>query len=525
MSEGAAKAGNTLPGDPDCPPAGLVVKSAERERLSEEANSLASLQLSPATASWLQMMAIGALSPIERFMGRADYETVRNTCRLADGSAFPMPLILPAERGGSCAEGDRVALRDSSNHLLAVLTIEETFEIAGDTSFGQTLALSGRPEILHVQQPLLFSHLYKTPAEVRRLLAEMGSGSVLATDSWDHRETGQAEQLRLESEELQACLLLNLFAASDRLDDFDSYTRLRDCANRFESSFGKRALLNYLPATVGAKSVRRILLNAIIHRNCGANYYLFEPPSLTEEAKDDPAGIPPEALPEIIAEFGMRVVVRKAAPSMSKVNRSTFSSPSPCSGGLCVWFTGLPGAGKSTIAEQLIVQLMERGRRVTLLDGDIVRTQLSRGLTFSRTDRDINVQRIGFVASEIVRHGGVAVCAAVSPYRRARSEVRRMMGDRFVEVFVDTPVDICERRDVKGFYAKARSGQIQSFTGVDDPYEPPEHPDIRIAAAETTPQEATQSVLDYLVRNGFVDKPEDGRPGHDSRPLSVTNRG
>ena len=506
MSEGAARAANALHGGPDYPPAGLVVKSAEREKLSEEANSLASLQLSPATASWLQMMAIGALSPIERFMGRADYESVRNTCRLDDGSIFPMPLILPADRGGAYTEGERVALRDSSNHLLAVLTIEETFEAASNTSFGRTLALSGRPEILQLQQPLLFSHLYKTPAEVRRLLAEMGSGSVLATDSWDHRERGQAEHLRQESEELQACLLLNLFAASDRLDDFDSYVRLRDCANRFDSSFGKRAILNYLPATVGAKTVRRILLNAIIHRNCGADYYLFEPPSAKEEPEDDPASIPPEALPEIIAESGMRAVVRKAAPSTSRVHRSISSGAPPCSAGLCVWFTGLPGAGKSTIAEQLIVQLMERGRRVTLLDGDIVRTQLSRGLTFSRTDRDINVQRIGFVASEIVRHGGVAVCAAVSPYRQARRQVRRMMGDRFVEVFVDTPVDICEQRDVKGFYAKARSGQIQSFTGVDDPYEPPEHPDIRIAAAETTPGEATRTVMDYLVRNGFVDK-------------------
>src|SRR5262249_39020069 len=146
--------------------------------------------------------------------------------------------------------------------------------------------------------------------------------------------------------------------------------------------------------------------------------------------------------------------------------------------GVCVWFTGLGGAGKSTTAEVLTVLLLEQGRQVTVLDGDVVRTHLSKGLGYSKEDRDTNIRRIGFVAAEIVRHGGVVVCAAVSPYRATRSDVRLMVGtDHFVEVFVDTPLEVCEARDTKGLYAKARRGEIKNFTGIDDPYEPPETPE------------------------------------------------
>ena len=149
--------------------------------------------------------------------------------------------------------------------------------------------------------------------------------------------------------------------------------------------------------------------------------------------------------------------------------------------GVCIWFTGLSGSGKSTTAEILTSYLLERGRQVTLLDGDVVRTHLSKGLGFSPEDRDTNILRIGFVAGEIARHGGTVICAAISPYRATRNEVRKMVGDEhFVEVFVDTPIDVCEQRDVKGLYARARRGQITGFTGVDDPYEEPINPEITL---------------------------------------------
>jgi sulfate adenylyltransferase len=173
--------------------------------------------------------------------------------------------------------------------------------------------------------------------------------------------------------------------------------------------------------------------------------------------------------------------------------------------GVCVWFTGLSGAGKSTTAEVLTVLLQEHGRQVTLLDGDVVRTHLSKGLGFSREDRDTNIRRIGFVASEIVRHGGVVLCAAVSPYRATRNDVRNMVGqDHFVEVFVDTPLEVCEQRDTKGLYARARRGEIKGFTGIDDPYEPPENPEIVLDTIAHTPEENARLILNYLIARGFV---------------------
>jgi sulfate adenylyltransferase len=173
--------------------------------------------------------------------------------------------------------------------------------------------------------------------------------------------------------------------------------------------------------------------------------------------------------------------------------------------GVCIWFTGLSGAGKSTTADILTVLLLEHGRQVTVLDGDVVRTHLSKGLGFGKEDRDINIRRIGFVASEIVRHSGIVICAAVSPYRATRSDARNMVGqDCFVEVFVDTPLEVCEKRDTKGIYAKARRGEIKGFTGIDDPYEPPLHPEIKLDTVEHTPEENARFILDYLIQQGLV---------------------
>jgi sulfate adenylyltransferase len=173
--------------------------------------------------------------------------------------------------------------------------------------------------------------------------------------------------------------------------------------------------------------------------------------------------------------------------------------------GVCIWFTGLSGAGKSTTADVLTVLLLEHGRQVTVLDGDVVRTHLSRGLGFGKEDRDTNIRRIGFVAAEIVRHGGVVICAAVSPYRATRHDVRHMVGpDQFLEVFVDTPLEVCEKRDVKGMYAKARRGEIQAFTGIDDPYEPPLQPEITLDTVTHLPEENADLILQALILRGFV---------------------
>jgi sulfate adenylyltransferase len=175
-------------------------------------------------------------------------------------------------------------------------------------------------------------------------------------------------------------------------------------------------------------------------------------------------------------------------------------------GGFCVWFTGLSGSGKTTTAEVLLGMLTGRGRTVTYLDGDVVRQHLSNGLGFSREDRDTNILRIGFVASEIIRHGGAVITAAISPYRATRDEVRKMVGsDHFIEVFVNTPIEVCEQRDVKGMYARARRGEIATFTGIDDPYEPPLNPELSLDTIHTSVEENASRIIAYLEQHGLLE--------------------
>jgi sulfate adenylyltransferase len=176
--------------------------------------------------------------------------------------------------------------------------------------------------------------------------------------------------------------------------------------------------------------------------------------------------------------------------------------------GFCIWFTGLSGSGKSATAQVLTSLLLERGREVAILDGDVVRTHLSKGLGFSKEDRDTNIIRIGFVAGEIVHAGGEVICAAISPYRATRAEARKMAGENFVEVYMNTPVEVCEGRDVKGLYAKARQamldGKPMGFTGVDDPYEPPINPEITLKGYGANPEENARKVIAYLEEQGYL---------------------
>jgi sulfate adenylyltransferase len=173
--------------------------------------------------------------------------------------------------------------------------------------------------------------------------------------------------------------------------------------------------------------------------------------------------------------------------------------------GCCIWLTGFSSAGKSTIAQVLTKHIEARNRTVTLLDGDVVRTHLSKGLGFTKPDRDANILRIGFVASEIVRHGGIAIVAAVSPYEQTRNEVRRMIGhDQFVLVHVATPLEVCERRDVKGLYARARRGELTGLTGIDDPYEAPAAPDIKLTTLDCDPNGCAALIETLLSDRGII---------------------
>ena len=189
-------------------------------------------------------------------------------------------------------------------------------------------------------------------------------------------------------------------------------------------------------------------------------------------------------------------------PAVAEILNET--SPPKFRQGLTIWFTGLSGSGKSTVAHALIERLAEYGRNVSLLDGDEIRTHLSKGLGFSKEDRDANINRVGYVAGLIAQHGGTTLCAVISPYRATRDNARKSSKGNFVEVYCDTPIEECEKRDVKGLYAKARAGEIKGFTGVDDPYEAPLAPEVTIDTSKLDVKTSADTIVAKLLELGYI---------------------
>jgi sulfate adenylyltransferase len=193
-------------------------------------------------------------------------------------------------------------------------------------------------------------------------------------------------------------------------------------------------------------------------------------------------------------------------PAVAEILRET--NPPKFLQGLTIWFTGLSGSGKSTVAHGLVERLAEYGRNVSTLDGDEIRTHLSKGLGFSKEDRDTNIRRVGYVAGLVAQHGGTTLCSVISPYRAIRDEARQMSKGNFVEIFCDTPLDVCEKRDVKGLYAKARNavaeGKPMGFTGIDDPYEAPLNPEVTIDTSKLNVEQSVDAIIQKLLELGYV---------------------
>jgi sulfate adenylyltransferase len=400
-----------------------------------------------------------------------------------------------------------------------------------------------------------FKNLRFTPAELRRELARRGWRSVVGFQTRNPLHRAHLEMMVRAATHVGAHLLLHPSVGMSMPGDIDHYVRVR-CYEAIRPYFPPDlVLVSLLNLAMRMAGPREAVWHALIRRNHGCTHFIvgrdhagpgqdargtpFYPPYAAQEAvarfadeigiglvpfqemvyvknrvqycslnelgpKDQIESISgtevrrrlrenleiPEwfSFPEVIAEL------RKAFPPRSRQ-------------GLTLFFTGLSGAGKSTIAHVLLSKFRELGTRpVTLLDGDIVRRNLSSELGFSREHRDLNIQRIGFVANEITRNGGIAICAPIAPYAQARRQVRELISTSggFFEVHVATPLEICEQRDRKGLYAKARAGLIQQFTGISDPYEAPEHPEIRLETTTLSAEDCAQTIILYLEREGFL---------------------
>lgn len=418
-----------------------------------------------------------------------------------------------------------------------------------------SLNISGKLEVFALPAHYDFQNLRLTPAQVRDRLLALGNHNVVAFQTRNPLHRAHEEITTRAATQIDATLLLHPVVGLTKPGDVDHFTRVRSykvLADRYYDR--QRTVLALLPLAMRMAGPREAVWHGIIRRNFGANHFIvgrdhaspgldsnnnpfygpYEAQELFEKHQHD-IGVQMIPFPELVYlpdedrfEDATRIPHGRSTRSLSGTTvREDYldrgralpdwftraevaevlgqAHPPRHRQGFCVWFTGLSASGKSTTAEILTVLLLERGRQVTVLDGDIVRANLSRGLGFSKEDRDINIRRIGFVAAEIVRHGGAVICAAVSPYRSTRNECRSMVGsDRFIEVFVDTPLEVCEERDPKGMYARAREGLLKNFTGIDDPYEAPTNAEIVLDTVHSSPQMNAERILAELVASNFV---------------------
>lgn len=556
----------------------LLVPAEQEAELAHYANELPSIRLSSRSVCDLELLAVGAFSPLDRFMSEADHQSVLDNMRLTNGYVFPIPIPLPVDDDVSVSIGQEIALRDPQNDLLAIMTVEEIYEWDRDEValkvFGSRDArhplvaemsrwgkrnISGSLRVLKLPAHYDFKDLRLTPAETRARLAQYGHRNVIAFQTRNPMHRVHEELTKRAIQEKDGVLLLHPVVGMTRPGDVDYFTRVRTYMALANSYYDKdRILLSLLPLAMRMAGPREALWHAIIRRNYGANHLIVgrdhAGPGKDSEGKPFYGPYDAQELVQRFSEeIGVAVVpfrmlvylpdegryeeITKVTPEMNTAVISgtqvreeylhngkslpawftrqpvaeilSETYPPRHKQGVCVWFTGLHNAGKSTTAAILTTLLQEHGRQVTLLDGDVVRTHFSEGLGYSKEDRDDHVRRMGFVAAEIVRHGGLSVCAAVSPYRITRNDVRNMFDDgHYIEVFVDTPLEVCEMRDTKGLYAKARKGEISGFTGLDDPYEPPRHPEIRIDTTKYSAEENARHILQYLTEQGYI------RPNH-----------
>jgi sulfate adenylyltransferase len=383
----------------------------------------------------------------------------------------------------------------------------------------------------------------------------MGASTVVAFQTRNPLHRAHEELTKRAMASTGATLLLHPSVGMTRPGDVDHYTRVRTYRALVEHHYPpKSVLLSLLPLAMRMAGPREALWHAIIRRNYGASHLIVgrdhASPGIDStgkpfygpyDARDlvtthgKEIGVTPVDFAEMVylpdsdrfeevtkVPKGERTVSisgtevreqyldkgRRLPPWFTRAETAEILAeayPATWAQGAVIWFTGLSGAGKSTTAEILVARLLEHGRNSTVLDGDVVRTHLSKGLGFSKEDRDTNILRIGYVAAEVARHGGIAICAAISPYRETRDAVRRMVAPgRFLEVFVDAPIAVCESRDIKGLYAKARRGELKGFTGVDDPYEPPVAAELTLDSAGQTAVANAALIVESLKAKGLI---------------------
>lgn len=415
--------------------------------------------------------------------------------------------------------------------------------------------VGGKVEGLQAPAHYDFRSLRLTPAELRTELARLGWRRVVAFQTRNPMHRAHQELTFRAAKQMEANLLIHPSVGMTKPGDVDYFTRVR-CYQLLINKYPQgTAKLSLLPLAMRMGGPREAIWHALIRKNHGCSHFIvgrdhagpgndtngkpfYGPYDAQELFKKNETDIgvtmvpfnmmvyledEDRYIPDNEVKNGSRVLNISGTELRRRLNEGgeipgwfTYpevvqelrrSFPPRHKQGLTIFFTGLSGSGKSTIANVLLTKFLETGGRpVTILDGDLVRKHLSSELGFSKEHRDINIRRIGYVASEITKNGGIAICAPIAPYDAVRRQVREMVEPHggFILVHVATSVEVCEQRDRKGLYAKARAGIIKEFTGISDPYEVPKDAEVVINTAELSPEEAAQEIILHLEREGFI---------------------
>jgi sulfate adenylyltransferase len=416
---------------------------------------------------------------------------------------------------------------------------------------------AGRLEVIRVPPHYDFVELRRTPAELREHFKSLGWDKVVAFQTRNPLHRAHEELTKRAAEQIGGGLLIHPVVGVSKPGDVDHYTRVR-CYRALVDNYydQKKVVLSLLPLAMRMAGPREVLLHAIIRRNYGCTHFIvgrdhagpgndsgrpFYGPydaqaAMKEHEKEIGMGMvdfkqmvylpdeerysPVDEVPkgaktadisgtQILDDYlakGLPLPDWFSRPAVAAILNET--NPPRFRQGLTLWFTGLSGSGKSTVAHALVERLAEYGRNISMLDGDEIRTHLSKGLGFSKEDRDTNIHRVGYVAGLVAQHGGTTICSVISPYRAPRDAARKLSKGNFVEVYFDAPIGVCEQRDVKGLYAKARTalaeGKGIGFTGVDDPYEAPLNPEVTIDTSKLGAQEAADKIIEKLLELGYI---------------------
>ncbi|RUL71007.1 bifunctional sulfate adenylyltransferase/adenylylsulfate kinase [Dyella choica] len=555
----------------------LYLPAAEAEALKRRSASLPQWTLNQRQLCDLELLLNGGFSPLQGFLGRSDYDRVVSEMRLADGTLWPIPIVLDVDEAfaSKLADNTQISLNDTQGTPLAVLTVEDVYfpdriaearQVFGTTDRAHpgvaelldrtgSVYLGGRVQGIQPPAHYDFTSLRRSPRELRDWFHQHGWHRIVAFQTRNPMHRAHRELTLRAAEQVGAKLLIQPSVGRTKPGDVDHYTRVRCYRALLEHYPHDQATLSLLPLAMRMGGPREALWHAIIRKNYGASHFIvgrdhagpgkdsqgkpfYDPyaaqhllarhqaeldieivpfPAMVYAANRDAYLPQTEVQPEDEVrdisgtELRRRLQTGEAIPEwftfpdVVKILRERH--PTQQRQGFSLFFTGLSGSGKSTLAQAVLARLLETGSRpVTMLDGDEVRRHLSKGLGFSREDRDANITRIGFVASEVVRHGGIVICAPIAPYANARSEARQLVEahGRFVEIHVSTPLEICEARDRKGLYAAARAGKIKGFTGIDDPYETPVAPELRIDTSQAPVNEAANKVWEWLQNQALV---------------------